>query len=1330
MDLESLNFTELRDAEIVARMRKCNYEKFKTLVRMHLSFELDLNTDEFDLPCHEIVYEDKGKLKKWNRLSKKHKHGGVMAAALATGSAGCASVGVGHKGASSASGNSDNASPIEGLNQQIDAGFLFHLQELKEFLMLEKNLQQEGIFRKTGSASRQNDLRTQIQNDKPLDLETAGYSAHDCATVFKGYLADLPEPILTDAHYPAHLQIAPLCLGINPHIDDKLNTSHEKTSTASNGERVKKELHVLNSIQLLLLLLPDENRQLLQNIIDMLHAVARQHAHNKMGPDNLATLFAPHLICPRNLPPEALHYLAKKMSSIIAYMIIRGHDIFSVPAKLATDIRAYFLERKRKKTMSPEMTLDDSISDISTVNTVYTFVDREKTAAAHNTNNTDTELAQLYAHIQSMPESSKKRRLIKQFNKQNGQGTPLQLQAMNRVKNTETSRTAKSLSDSIKKHIFHKGIMSRTPKRQPIPAVVLETPNNSSMKPHKQRVLFQSPNPQSFATNSANTTTSSSLTSSSSSVLTTSFVNSANSHTLYNIKTHPLQKSISSTSLLMSQQQYDLSMRATSTKLIRNDEHESLSQHHSNSSCSSSDGFVCKTKSISAPVSRQTSSDLQNHINTSITSTCSSSGLTGGLHQHLDPNCCVTPLKLISEAAKNLIAGANGNGVDKKSVCWDDAHLIDMEHISNPSTPLRQTPSNDLKSRYKSEPNLSLSHNICDTPNSSTALHGQGGYEMITPIAKHVTGRSLTRKLMKGVSMGNLKFPFSTPESTKRLVRTVSSSLKRRSSDDSQIYQQAEGSFAAAIRNGNAPLLQDMDDDDDEDDDDTFEDVACDSETEVDSDGDDNEDMDMLRKNISLVVAAGGSNSSEVANCFGGGPAAYQQLLLQQSSLYHRNLDLVTSTPSLLMGRRSMSPITKSTQRMPKAMQESIMTPRSRKPVMVLTTTTSSTDQNQTINQTYLSDFHEQAEHNDDEEDIEDNDEHDNEDNDNLDDNEDSILGTTPSMNLQNTIAAPQTEIINEDATSLGGYSDIFKRRQLLQANQSFVQQHSVALGLSSDSDSQTNSQSNGPKDVSGLQRNITNADALTEHFKEYLLKRSVLTAPPEDTSFTSHSDDFDSSHEIDELEENQLSSSLLYCLDGNRPEATNDSSNSTTTDNIDVSDDNTEDTTRTNDDTNIQTMAAIKTTTSNTSSSSSNSSSASSSSSSSDNSASSSSSSSNSSTTPHIPLITTNRLANNPFVILNNARKRAATQDLDKISSSIFNSHVQTPPPPIHNSYQTGFKSTTRQLNSPNSKHNANYNLPGNSNSTSNKENCEQNENYVVSKKLLISEYPGETSF
>lgn len=48
-----------------------------------------------------------------------------------------------------------------------------------------------------------------------------------------------------------------------------------------------------------------------------------------------------------------------------------------------------------------------------------------------------------------MPESAKKRRLVKQFNKENGQGTP------RHVKNCKT----KSLGDSIKKHIFQKKIL-------------------------------------------------------------------------------------------------------------------------------------------------------------------------------------------------------------------------------------------------------------------------------------------------------------------------------------------------------------------------------------------------------------------------------------------------------------------------------------------------------------------------------------------------------------------------------------------------------------------------------------------------------------------------------------------------------------------------------------------------------------------------------------------------------------------------------------------------------------------------------------------------------
>lgn len=248
---------------------------------------------------------------------------------------------------------------------------------------------------------------------------------------------------------------------------------------------------------------------------------------------------------------------------------------------------------------------------------------------------------------------------------------------------------------------------------------------------------------------------------------------------------------------------------------------------------------------------------------------------------------------------------------------------------------------------------------------------------------------------------------------------------------------------------------------------------------------------------------------------------------------------------------------------------------------------------------------------------------------------------------------------------------------------------------------------------------------------RDYLRTRSVLTAPPEDTSFTSHSDDFDSSHEIEELVENQLSSSLLYCLDGNRPEVTNDSSN---IDTCNESKENQEITTHANDDNNAPTLATLKAAAVGNISSSS----GSSNSSNSTTSNSSISTNSRSKTSySHLPLITSNRLANNPFVILNNARKRAATQDLDKISSTLFNCNVQLPTFSSHTSYQTRLipanqsKTATKPLNSPNYKqHRTMDDLMISSNSSSNKENCENHNNYMVTKKLLISEYPGETSF
>lgn len=54
------------------------------------------------------------------------------------------------------------------------------------------------------------------------------------------------------------------------------------------------------------------------------------------------------------------------------------------------------------------------------MNTVLTFADRKSPEEFDSAHDTTVALAQLYAHVQSMPESAKKKKLLKQFNRAGG----------------------------------------------------------------------------------------------------------------------------------------------------------------------------------------------------------------------------------------------------------------------------------------------------------------------------------------------------------------------------------------------------------------------------------------------------------------------------------------------------------------------------------------------------------------------------------------------------------------------------------------------------------------------------------------------------------------------------------------------------------------------------------------------------------------------------------------------------------------------------------------------------------------------------------------------
>lgn len=271
---------------------------------------------------------------------------------------------------------------------------------------------------------RQQDLKNLLNKGQTLHLENSSFSVHDCASVLKSFLAELPEPLLTEAHFPVYCQIAESC-GIT--------------------KQPTQEVKLLEALQLLFLLLPNENKVLLKDILGLLNLTASYEVFNRMSPDNLAKLFTPHLLCPRKLSPQVLLKDCQTLFKIVSFMINKFSELFKIPNKLVFDFRARY---EKKKILSPSKRLNDSISDAAS--TVFTFVDHERTAKENESNPTEKALAQLYAHIQTLPDSSKKRKLIKQFNKENGHGTPLQMR--NGVAKNKT------LGDSIKKHLFQKGL--------------------------------------------------------------------------------------------------------------------------------------------------------------------------------------------------------------------------------------------------------------------------------------------------------------------------------------------------------------------------------------------------------------------------------------------------------------------------------------------------------------------------------------------------------------------------------------------------------------------------------------------------------------------------------------------------------------------------------------------------------------------------------------------------------------------------------------------------------------------------------------------------------
>ena len=71
------------------------------------------------------------------------------------------------------------------------------------------DVKQEGLFRKAGNVDRQRVLCDQLKScETHLNLQE--FTVHDCATVLKSFLGDMPEPLLVEKYCTAYRQVAGL----------------------------------------------------------------------------------------------------------------------------------------------------------------------------------------------------------------------------------------------------------------------------------------------------------------------------------------------------------------------------------------------------------------------------------------------------------------------------------------------------------------------------------------------------------------------------------------------------------------------------------------------------------------------------------------------------------------------------------------------------------------------------------------------------------------------------------------------------------------------------------------------------------------------------------------------------------------------------------------------------------------------------------------------------------------------------------------------------------------------------------------------------------------
>ncbi|KAF7657688.1 hypothetical protein LDENG_00023340 [Lucifuga dentata] len=190
----------------------------------------------------------------------------------------------------------------------------------------EEGLNTEGLLRIPGAATRVKSLCQELEScfyDGVFPWQQL--KQHDAASLLKLFIRELPHPLLTVEYLNAFIAV------------NKLPTK-------------KQQLQALN---LLVLLLPEANRDTLKALVEFFQCVIDHQAQNKMTLNNVSVVMAPNIFMFKGFRSKVTEQqefsMATTTANIVRLLIRYQNLLWTIPKFILTQVRQQNMESRRKQ---------------------------------------------------------------------------------------------------------------------------------------------------------------------------------------------------------------------------------------------------------------------------------------------------------------------------------------------------------------------------------------------------------------------------------------------------------------------------------------------------------------------------------------------------------------------------------------------------------------------------------------------------------------------------------------------------------------------------------------------------------------------------------------------------------------------------------------------------------------------------------------------------------------------------------------------------------------------------------------------------------------------